>query len=196
LAWEEWVNDAYLRLSTLFTEWGRGTKFFIYFDNIPMKITSQKQWTLAAIIGLAHWFFGNLYEAIVISPNWIVDSPMQLQRLNEFFVNTSPTLYFVPITQIATIAVWVLTFLNKENSVKKDYKMASIVTVLITALNAFIVSTIILKLFGSDYAQYGEYLHTLSWRWNILNFFRMILTFTVIYYLFSIYRKLDKLEKS
>jgi hypothetical protein len=166
---------------------------FSFFKNPYMKISSQKQWTLAAIIGLAYWFFGNLYEAIVISPNWITDSPRQLQRLNEFFVNTSPTVYFVPITQLATIAVWILAFLNKEKSVQRGYTIAGILTVLLTVLNIVIVSTIILKLFGNDYLQYGEYLNTLTWRWNILNFFRMILTFSVIYYLFNVYRKLDKL---
>jgi hypothetical protein len=153
---------------------------------IGITVSFQKQWTLAAIIGLAYWFFGNLYEAIVISPNWIIDSPMQVKRLNDFFVTTSPTLYFVPITQIATI-------LNKEKSVQSDYKIAGVLAVLVTFLNIFIVSTIILKIFGNDYLQYGEYLNVLCWRWNILNFFRMILTFLVMFYLFNVYRKLDKL---
>src|SRR5690242_9538153 len=48
----------------------------------------QKWWTFAAVLGLAYWFFGNLYEAVVFSPNWVVDSAAQIDRLNAFFVNT------------------------------------------------------------------------------------------------------------
>jgi hypothetical protein len=70
-----------------------------------MTIKIQRRITLIAMPGLLHWFFGNFYEVIVISPNWVVDSPIQMKRHNEFFVNTSPTIYFVPLTQIAPILV-------------------------------------------------------------------------------------------
>jgi hypothetical protein len=158
-----------------------------------MTIAFQKKLTLISIIGLAYWFFGNLYETIVISPNWVVDSPAQLKRLNEFFVTTSPTIYFVPITQLATILVWFLFWKNKVDSVKTELRNASILAVLATILNALIVSTIVLKLFAPDFEKYGDYLTTLTWRWNVLNCFRMILVATTIYYLFNAYRKLDKM---
>jgi hypothetical protein len=158
-----------------------------------MTIAFQKKLTLISIIGLAYWFFGNLYETIVISPNWVVDSPAQLKRLNEFFVTTSPTIYFVPITQLATILVWFLFWKNKVDSVKTELRNASILAVLATILNAVIVSTIVLKLFAPDFEKYGDYLTTLTWRWNVLNCFRMILVATTIYYLFNAYRKLDKM---
>jgi hypothetical protein len=74
-----------------------------------MSIVNQKKWTITAVIGLAYWLFGNLYEEIVFSPNWIMNSQVQLKRLNEFFVNTSPTIYFVPVTQIVTLLVWILS---------------------------------------------------------------------------------------
>jgi hypothetical protein len=158
-----------------------------------MTISLQRRLTLFAIIGLSYWFFGNLYEAIVISPNWVVDSPSQMKRLNEFFVTTSPTIYFVPLTQVATVFVWLLLWRNKVISVKSELKYASIFAVLVTILNAVIVSTVVLKLFGADYEKYGDYLTTLTWRWNVLNFFRMLLVALTIYYLFNAYRKLDKL---
>lgn len=52
------------------------------------------QWwvTLGALLGYLHWFFGNLYEAVVFSPNWVLNSPAQMERLHGFFVATSPTL--------------------------------------------------------------------------------------------------------
>jgi hypothetical protein len=160
-----------------------------------MTILAQKRWTLASIIGLCYWFFGNFYEAIVFSPNWVIDSPAQMKRLNEFFVTTSPTIYFVPLTQIATILVWLLLWKNKVNAIKIELRRASIFAALVTILNVFIVSTIVLKLFGADFEKYGQHLTTLTWRWNILNFFRMILVATTVYYLFNAYRKLDKIEE-
>ncbi|MBO0931960.1 hypothetical protein [Fibrella aquatilis] len=159
-----------------------------------MTIRTQKQLALLSIIGLAYWLFGNLYEAIVISPNWVVDSPAQLRRLNEFFVRTSPTIYFVPITQLATIGVWVLFWKNRETSVKAALIRASLWALAATLLNGFIVSTIVLKLFASDFDRYGDYLTTLAWRWNVLNLVRMILVGTTVHYLFSAFRKLDRME--
>jgi hypothetical protein len=158
-----------------------------------MTVLLQRRLTLFAILGLLYWFYGNLYEAIVFSPNWIVDSPTQMKRLNEFFVNTSPTIYFVPLTQIATVLVWFLLWKNKVNSIRLELKRASIFAVLVTILNAIIVSTVVLKLFGTDFEKYGDFLTTLTWRWNVLNFFRMVLVAMTIYYLFNAYRKLDKM---
>ena len=158
-----------------------------------MTLLFQRRLTLFAIIGLSYWFFGNLYEAIVFSPNWVVDSPTQMKRLNEFFVTTSPTLFFVPLTQIATVLVWFLVWKNKVNSIRLELKRASIFAVLVTILNAIIVSTVVLKMFGTDYEKYGDFLTTLTWSWNVLNFFRMVLVAMTIYYLFNAYRKLDKM---
>jgi hypothetical protein len=144
------------------------------------------------MIGLAQWLFGNLYEAIVISPNWVVDSPVQMKRLHEFFVNTTPTIYFVPFTQIAVVLVWVVYFTNSYDVAKPDLKWASLFALLATALNILIVSTIIVKLFAVDFMKYGEQLSVLTRRWNVLNVFRMILTAATIWFLFGAFRKLDK----
>ena len=147
---------------------------------------------MATIFGLCWWLFGNLYEQVVISPNWIVDSPAQMRRLHEFFIVTTPTIYFVPLTQIATVLVWIIYFLNKREVVKSDLKCASILAVLATALNIFIVSAIVLKLFASDFEKYGVYLSVLTRRWNVLNIFRMMLVATTIHYLVNAFRKLDR----
>lgn len=74
----------------------------------------QKALTLTTVVGLAYWMFGNVYEAVVFSPNWVADSPAQLTRLNEFFVVTSPTLYFVPLALVALALVWVVSWLNTD----------------------------------------------------------------------------------
>ena len=158
-----------------------------------MKTSVEKKLLMASALGLSYWFFGNLYEAIVFSPNWVVESPEQIRRLNEFFVRTSPTLYFVPLTQLATILVWIIHWKNKDRLIKKELKLASLFAIFATLINIIIVSTTAIKLFETDYAKYGSYLATLTWRWNILNLFRMVTTGVTIYFLFQSYRKLDRM---
>lgn len=159
-----------------------------------MKPTTQKKLILITIIGLLWWLFGNWYEAIVISPNWVVDSPTQMKRLHEFFVNTTPTVYFVPVTILANVMVWVVYFLNRTDIVRSDLKRASIAALVASAINAFIVSTIITKLFAPDFARFGDELSVLTQRWNILNIFRMITVAITIVFLFRAFRKLDRLQ--
>lgn len=159
-----------------------------------MNIAKQKNWTLSSIFGIAYWLFGNLYEAIVFGPNWIIKNPEHLKHLNSFFVNSSPTAYFVPMTIIAAISVWVLTFLNKTESVKKEYKKASILVLVITLLTSFIVAFILSKMFGPGFYENpneGSFYGTI---WNYLNALRLLLESATIYYLFNIYRKLDKIQ--
>lgn len=146
------------------------------------------------MIGLLYWFFGNLYEQVVISPNWIVNSEEQMKRLNDFFIVTTPTLYFVPITQLATILVWIAFFVNKTPITKVWYRRAAVFAVLSTILNFIIVSTTVIKLFSPEYQSYRNGLYDLCFRWNILNVFRMALVGTTIYFLFGAYRVLDKQE--
>lgn len=158
-----------------------------------MNITKQKNWTLFSIFGIAYWFFGNLYEAIVFGPNWVIKDPEHLKHLNSFFVNSSPTAYFIPMTLIASIIVWVLTFLNKVDKVKKGYRIASILALIITILTSLIVALVLSKMFGSGFYENpskGSYYGNI---WNILNAFRLVLEMATIYYLFNVYRKLDKL---
>jgi hypothetical protein len=160
-----------------------------------MTLKLQKNLTLISVIGLLYWFFGNLYEQIVISPNWVVNSPEQMKRLNEFFIVTTPTLYFVPVTQLATIMVWVVFFANKLESTKVLYRRAALFALLATILNVIIVSTTVIKLFSPDYESYAQELYDLCFRWNILNVFRMALVATTIYDLFNAYRLLDTMKK-
>jgi hypothetical protein len=151
-----------------------------------------KHWTLFAVIGLAYWFFGNLYESMVFSPNWVSDSPAQMQRLNEFFVNTSPAWYFLAVAPFATVSVWTLLALNTDRRVAQDYKRASLFTLLANIVNVYIVGTLITKLFGADYLQHAAQLNSYCWRWNICNVLRMALVATAAGYLFNAFRTLDR----
>jgi hypothetical protein len=158
-----------------------------------MSINNQKIWTLFSVFGFAYWFFGNLYEAIVFGPNWVIKDSNHLKLLNDFFINSNPTLYFIPMTLLATISVWVLTLTNKVQIVKRDYRIASVFALIVTLLTSFIVGFVLSKMFGSGFFENpaeGSFYGNL---WNILNAFRLVLEVITIYYLFNVYRKLDKL---
>jgi hypothetical protein len=152
----------------------------------------QKRLTLAAVLGLAYWFFGNLYEAVVFSPNWVTDTPAQMTRLNEFFVNTSPTLYFVPPATLAVLLAWVLPAVNRDPVLRTDYRRAGVSVLLLMGLNAVIVATVVTKLFGTELLADPDRLTSYAWRWNILNVLRMALTATTAALLFNAFRKLDR----
>lgn len=157
-----------------------------------MRINRQKNWTLFSIFGMAYWFFGNLYEAIVFGPNWAVDDPKILEHLNAFFVKSSPTLYFIPMTLLAAISIWVLTFTNKINAVKRDYRIASVLALIITVMTSLIVGLILSNMFGAAFYDHPEKGSLYGRLWNMLNAVRLVLEGATIYYLFNSYRKLDK----
>jgi hypothetical protein len=148
---------------------------------------------LVAVIVLLHWLFGNLYEAVVISPNWVIGSTAQLERLHGFFVATSPTAYFVPSSLAAPLLVWAAHFCNRLPTATADFRRASSAVAVLTALNAFIVSTIVMVLFDVDFRSHSEAeLHALCVRWNVLNGVRMGLTAATAYCAFQAYRKLER----
>jgi hypothetical protein len=152
-------------------------------------VTAPKNLTLLGLIGMLQWLFGNLYEAVVISPNWVVDSPAALDRLHGFFVRTTPTTYFVPFTLLAPVAIWAAFALHRSPELKR----ASAFAAAAAALNAFIVTTIVMKLFAEDYRSYSAIeLHALCVRWNVLNSVRMALTAATIFFAFAAYRALDR----
>ncbi|OXM60911.1 hypothetical protein [Amycolatopsis vastitatis] len=157
-----------------------------------MKTSLQQSLTLAAVIGMAYWLFGNLYEAVVFSPNWVRDSPSQFTRLHEFFSATGPTLYFVPVTQIALVLVWVLWWRNRDGELARDYRRAGQAAAVLAVLTVYIVAAVIPRMFGADALAQPDNLHSAAWQWNILNVFRMLLTATTACYLFGAFRKLDR----
>jgi hypothetical protein len=152
----------------------------------------QLRLTLAALIGMAYWLFGNLYEAVVFSPNWVDDSPAQFTRLDKFFTVTTATLYFVPLTMIAVVLVWVLWWRNRDSDLARDHRRAGIAAIVLAALNAYIVAAVIPRMFGADALAHPENLNAAAWQWNILNIVRMLLTATTAYFLFNAFRKLDR----
>jgi len=148
---------------------------------------------LAAMLGMLHWLFGNLYEEVVIAPNWIVDTPNQLQRLHAFFVRTTPTTYFVPVSFLAPVLVWIAHAIQRGALARAELRRASLFAALASVVNALIVTSIVTRLFGPAYAsESGATLHDLCVRWNVLNVVRMAFAAATVFWLFAAFRRLDR----
>ncbi|MCF7548559.1 hypothetical protein [Pseudonocardia sp. WMMC193] len=152
----------------------------------------QRRLTGAAVVGLAWWFFGNLYEAVVLSPNWAIDTADRMQDFYDFTVRTGPTLYFVPITQLAVALLWVLVVLNRVPQARGAYLLAGLLALLATAVNVVIVATVVPELFGDPTAVAPDRLADLALRWNVLNVVRLLLTGAAAFVAHKAYRCVDR----
>ncbi len=63
-----------------------------------------------ALFGLALWFFGNLYEEVVLMPNWVVASFDTLRVYTGYFRVVIQYHYYVPLTQLAVVTLLVLAY--------------------------------------------------------------------------------------
>jgi hypothetical protein len=159
-----------------------------------MNLMVAKTLTLIALVGMLHWLFGNLYEAVVFSPNMVLDTAVQLDRMHGLFARTSPATYFVPVSFVAPALAWAAHAFHRDRAVTSDFRRASVFAALATALNAFIVATTVIVLFASDYRTHSATeLHALCVRWNVLNAVRIALCAGTAFWLFAAFRKLDRL---
>lgn len=71
--------------------------------------------------------------------------------------------------------------------------MASILALVITVFTSLIVGLVLSKMFGAGFYENPAQGSFYGKLWNVLNAFRLILEVATIYYLFNIYRKLDKI---
>jgi hypothetical protein len=136
---------------------------------------------------MAYWFFGNLYEQIVLAPNQLTNSFDALLCWQNYFTVTNQIYYYVPFTQLAVVVLCFLYF--KENDIRRKtfLKKASIFGLLAIAITIIIVTQLNLKLFFGDIEKYKEELFTLTVIWMIGNTIRLYLVGTSLYYLFKTY---------
>ncbi len=142
---------------------------------------------LLALVGLAQWFFGNLYEEIVLVPNSLVNSYAQLQCWQSYFVVTNPIYYYVPLTQLAVCIVWYLCFTQKHQEIKKLLLRASLYGLLALALTAGIVTQLNLKVFFGNLDLVKDQLYQLSLIWMAANGVRLVLVGATLGYTFKSY---------
>lgn len=136
---------------------------------------------------MALWFFGNLYEELVLIPNQLTDCYGKLQHWQQFFTITNPMYFYVPFTQLAVIVICILHFRVSDIKQKEFLKKASVFGVSAIIITGIIVTQINLKIFFGDLNKYKDQLFTLSVIWLIGNAIRLYLVWNSLYYIFKTY---------
>ncbi len=136
---------------------------------------------------MTYWFFGNLYEEIVMIPNQLENTYEVLKAYQGYFRLTGPTIYFVPFTQLAVVVIWFLYFKTMEANQKQQLKKAGIFGVLAIGLTAIIVTQLNVKMFFGNLDKYRNQLYYLSLTWLIGNMLRLYLVGNSIYFIFKVY---------
>ncbi|OLT56313.1 hypothetical protein, partial [Mycobacteroides abscessus] len=122
------------------------------------------------VFGIAMWFFGNLYEAVVIGPNIAGDTKEQLRAFQQFTVVTNPVYYYIPLTQIAavTLIVWFVRTPWRAPE-KRSLFIASLAEIAAVALSIYIIVKLNMTLFFGSLGETPDELHRLALQWNLLN---------------------------
>jgi hypothetical protein len=147
-----------------------------------MKPQTFNRLLLFSLFFLAHWFFGNLYEEIVLAPNQLTNSYEALKSWQGYFTISNQIYYYVPFTQLAVVLVCVLYFNTADSIEKRWLGRASVFGLLSIGITALIITQLNLKLFFGDLEKNKAQLHTLSVAWLIGNALRLFLVGATLYY--------------
>ncbi|GAA3388513.1 hypothetical protein [Cryptosporangium minutisporangium] len=130
--------------------------------------------TCLAVLGHAHWFFGNLYEAIVLAPGWrsMADEPLSVG--GGVLAPGSPVRYYVPITPLtvlvtvsAGIAGW-----RTPDGPHPALGLGVALSLISAAVTGYIVARVNLPLFFVADTP-AEQKVMLARRWARLNYIRL-----------------------
>ena len=150
---------------------------------INVKNKTFEQLLSFCLFFMALWFFGNLYEEIVLTPNHVKDAYTKLKNWSNFFTVTNQIYYYVPFTHLSVIILWVLWAKSTNETEKRYLKKASIFGTLGSVLTVVIVTQLNLKLFFGNLDQYRDQLSTLSVVWLVGNAIRLYLVGSSVYYI-------------
>jgi hypothetical protein len=130
----------------------------------------------------AQWFFGNLYEQIVIAPNHLTDSYEAIQKWKGFFKISNPIFFYVPFTQLAVVICCLLYSKSPHPDEKKLLGKACVFAILAVMLTIVIVTQLNLKLFFGEIEKYKDQYFRLSVFWLIGNGIRLFLVGSALYF--------------
>jgi hypothetical protein len=149
---------------------------------------------LFSLFGVAMWFFGNLYEGVVIGPNMLNNSIRRMHAFQDFFVLTNPIFFYIPIPQLSTITLLVLYFKTpkQKHTLKRQLKLASIFLIISLVLSVYIITQLNFKLFFGDLEKYAGQIQIKALSWNILNVFRLTLVAIAMVFIFNAYIQVKK----
>lgn len=136
-------------------------------------LAASSWWAAVARVGQAHWFFGNLYEAMVDMPQLLADA--RAQRAPGLLRPGSPVRYYIPaapLTLTATTATLVDSW--RSGGDRRVIIMAAVGTASATALSAYLIRSVNIRLLRS-----GEPLSALERRrlvktWHQGNLVRLV----------------------
>ncbi len=157
-----------------------------------MKEKTIDRLLLFALFFMAYWFFGNLYEEIVLIPNQLVVNSFEvLTCWQSYFSITDQAYYYIPGMLVAVLSTCVLFFRSKDRVQRSWLKKASALSMIATALTIVIVNEINEKIFHDDLNKYKDQLNFYSSLWLAGNAVRLSLVGSAMYYLFKtiIHRK-------
>jgi len=129
---------------------------------------------VALLLG-SYWFFGNLYEAIAMIPNHIVDPVRAVAGYKSYFILSSPTFYFVPLTQLGFLALVLAWYGAQRPDLKSKLGRGALSMGAALLLTALIVTQIHERFFSAEYATNGEMLRTLAIALFAANIGRLLL---------------------
>lgn len=149
------------------------------------------QLLLISFFFMAYWFFGNLYEEIVLIPNQLVNPVEALTCWQSYFSITDQVYYFVPCMLIAVMGTCILFFRSKERVQRSFLKKAMIFSMIAAGLTIVIVNEINEPLFYGDVEKFKGDIRMLVILWLLGNAVRLYLVGTAMYHLFKaiVYRK-------
>jgi hypothetical protein len=126
----------------------------------------------------ALWFFGNLYEEVVIVPNGLVATSAALAAFNAYFSVTKATLYYVPLTQLGFVGVVWLVFQTRSDAgvEAQSLRRAAAASALAMALTAWIIVHWNLRLWLGDVSTLpDDETRALVREWGLANLLRLAL---------------------
>jgi uncharacterized membrane protein len=139
-----------------------------------------------ALFFVAYWFFGNLYEEIVLIPNQLVNSLDALNCWQSYFSVTDQLYYFVPCLLASVILTSILFFKCKERVQRKLLKKATIFAMLAAGLSVIIINEVNEKLFYGNLEEYKEQLQFFAALWLLGNTIRLCMVAVAMHSLFKI----------
>jgi hypothetical protein len=128
-----------------------------------------------ALFAHAMWFFGNLYEEMVIVPNGVSATVAKIGAFNAYFSVARQYNYYVPLTQLGTLAL-VAAAIGWRHEARLRLRVPAAASVLAFALTAFIIVHYNLRIWtGAVSALSAAELHSLVWQWGVANLLRIVL---------------------
>lgn len=134
------------------------------------------RWLNFALFGLALWFFGNLYEEVILMPNWLAAPIDVLTAYNRYYTVIIQYHYYVPVTQLAVLSLILGCFTTNpaRQLAQSDLRRAAVWGGLGIAITVWIVLSLNLDLFIGQLKLSEAEAHQKGLIWMIGNAVRLV----------------------